>query len=252
VVILLCGRPFDWVEPIVRPLAAVAADLGIGVDEVKALRSAIETLNQAHHEKRLQRHAAEQQLLATGGVSVATLARKMHVGRRTIERDLADLSASGALRSLRDNHIIRVLIPRLSPSDRLAAPPSPVDVHAALKARVSDPPSLVTVRRILGVLRRRWRETSPGEPVLMVARRSDHARHLQGVVEVVSDLAVRAAPAGAVKQLVVIEFPAAHSSPSLRVAVGAEETSPRRGPRQGGIWPAGASASHHRLPDSGD
>src|SRR5262249_13812561 len=88
-------------------------------------------------------------------------------------------------------------------------------------AHVDDSPSKPTVRRILAQIRRALRVAPEGHPALILARRSDHYRHICVIFEIAAELALRTSP-DAVKQLVVLLVDSCHRELPMRDPVGGE------------------------------
>lgn len=192
VVILLAGRPFDWIRPDFRYLTPRLMDeLGLKAEIPGPVDT--QALLEQHNETRARhiesRRAEIRRIFESDGArSNAELARHFGVAVSTIRRDLQALEARGEGESLRATRAIKVLIPRVSGSDSPVDLPEARLVVSTIRTRRGSAPALSTVTRTLRRIKTELERTSPGFQPCLLPSRSDEARNLRRVVDAVHEL----------------------------------------------------------------
>lgn len=192
IIILLVGRPFDWIRPELMSLdPRVIELLGIqftvapAVDRVAALIA--HTAKQAA--EAIERRAAIVKLRSdTPGGSLAELARTLARSPSTIRRDLAIIAADDREATLPPMRGISFYISRRERSVAAADLPTVETIEAWIRDSGARPPSRRTLQRHARRLRDVLNSTRKGPSVFLATRRSDELNSLRLVVAAVENI----------------------------------------------------------------
>lgn len=185
VVVLLAGRPFDWVRPKVVLLADLVREWGIELDlpDPEARAKNFEARNAAQQADAQDRREALRELVeGDRSRSQRALAVRLGVSVGCVNSDLRAIGAG----PLSGGHFVHSSAIRIlwHWSEQTVPWPGLGEVLAEIRERDADPPGERTVKRRLAEIRAALEAGS----TVIVPKRSDHARSLQTVLEALQRL----------------------------------------------------------------